>query len=253
MARVELIALQTVPLVKPGDDVASIIVGAIAADNIELCDGDVVVIAQKIVSKAQDRYAELALVSPSPRAKELAITVQKDPRLVELILRESREVLRCAPGVIIVETHHGFVLANAGIDRSNVEQGAEGERVLLLPADPDGTCHDLRRRLADATGANVGVIINDSLGRAWRMGTVGAALGASGVVTLSDMRGQPDLFGFRLRVTEIATADEIAAAASLLMGQSDESRPAVIVRGLRAGGEGKASDLIRPREKDLFR
>lgn len=253
MPRVELIALGSVPLVKPGDDLGDIILRAAAADHVALTTGDVIVVAQKIVSKAQDRYVRLDSVSPSARAHELAAIAQKDARLVELILRESREVLRCSEGVIVVETHHGLVLANAGIDRSNVDQTDDGERVLLLPTDPDGTCSELRRQIATAIGVDIGVVINDSLGRAWRMGTIGAAIGVSGISALTDMRGKPDLFGFRLRVTEIATADEIAAAASLLMGQGDENCPVIVVRGLRIAAEGKASDLIRPREKDLFR
>jgi coenzyme F420-0:L-glutamate ligase/coenzyme F420-1:gamma-L-glutamate ligase len=212
------------------------------------------VLAQKIVSKAEGRYAALADITPSPRAVELAATCEKDARLVELILRESREVLRCVPGVIVVETRHGYVLANAGIDRSNVSQESDGERVLLLPADPDASAAALRRRLADLSGIDVGVIINDSLGRAWRNGTVGTALGVSGVVALEDLRGQSDLFGFALRTTEVGIADEIAAAASLLMGQSGEGRPVVLVRGLaHVRGEGSGRDLQRPRTKDLFR
>ncbi|PWC94112.1 coenzyme F420-0:L-glutamate ligase [Azospirillum sp. TSO5] len=253
-ARLELLAPGNVPLVAPGDDLARLIVDAFAAEAVELRTGDVLVLAQKIVSKAQGRYAALEEVEPSARAVELARTAGKDPRIVELVLRESREVLRCVPGVIVVETRHGVVLANAGIDRSNVDQSGSGERVLLLPEDPDGTCRDLRRRLADLTGADVGVIINDSLGRAWRNGTVGTALGVSGLPALEDLRGSPDLFGYDLRATDVAAADEIAAAASLLMGQSNEGRPVVLVRGLRhPRGDGAGSDLLRPREKDLFR
>lgn len=253
-ARLELLAPGGLPLVAPGDDLARLIADAFAAEAVALRDGDVLVLAQKIVSKAEGRYAVLEEVEPSARAVELARTAGKDPRVVELVLRESREVLRCVPGVIIVETRHGVVLANAGIDRSNVDQAAGGERVLLLPEDPDGSCRDLRRRLAALTGADVGVIINDSLGRAWRNGTVGTALGVSGLPALADLRGSPDLFGYDLRTTDVANADEIAAAASLLMGQSGEGRPVVLVRGLpHPRGDGAGRDLLRPRNKDLFR
>lgn len=251
--RIELIAPK-IGLIREGDDLASIISGAFREDDIVLREGDIIVVAQKIVSKAEGRYAYLADVTPSSKAIELAAVCEKDARLVELILRESREVLRCVRNVILVENHQGVVLANAGIDRSNVEQTNGGERVLLLPEDPDGSSEELCRELTRLSGVQIGVVINDSLGRAWRMGTVGAAIGASGLTPLLDMRGEPDLFGFRLRSTEVAIADEIAAAASMLMGQSDEGIPVVLVRGLRRrGGNGRAADLVRPRELDLFR
>ena len=252
--RVELIAPRHIGLIREGDDLASIIATAFRKDGNELRNGDIVVVAQKIVSKAEGRYAYLADVAPSPKANELATICEKDPRLVELILRESREVLRCVRNVILVENHHGIVLANAGIDRSNVEQTDRGERVLLLPVDPDASSMKLRRDFLELFGAQVGIVINDSLGRAWRMGSVGAAIGASGLSTLLDKRGEADLFGFRLRTTEVANADEIAAAASMLMGQSDEGRPVVLVRGLKQPpGDGRAADLVRPRAQDLFR
>ena len=252
--RVELVASRYIGLIREGDDLPSIIVESFARTGIALADGDVIVIAQKIVSKAEGRYAYLADITPSSRALELASVCEKDPHLVELILRELREVLRCVRNVIVVENHHGIVLANAGIDRSNVEQTDRGERVLLLPKDPDTSARAMRDELLSLTGARVGVVINDSIGRAWRMGTVGAAIGVSGLVALQDKRGETDLFGFRLRTTEVANADEIAAAASLLMGQSDEGTPVVLVRGLnQAAGNGCAADLIRPRAQDLFR
>lgn len=252
--RVNLIAPRHIGLISEGDDLAAIIATAFRKDGNELRDGDIIVIAQKIVSKAEGRYAYLADVAPSPKANELATICEKDPRLVELILRESREVLRCVRNVIVVENHQGIVLANAGIDRSNVDQTDRGERVLLLPIDPDASSTRLRKDLLNLAGVHVGIVINDSLGRAWRMGTVGAAIGASGLSTLLDKRGEADLFGFRLRTTEVATADEIAAAASMLMGQSDEGRPVVMVRGLkRTHGDGRAADLVRPRAQDLFR
>lgn len=210
-----------------------------------------VVLAQKIVSKSEGRIVPLASVTPSPRAEELAKTVLKDPRLVELILQESKDVLRAVPNVLIVEHRLGFVMANAGIDASNVD----GEdHVLLLPTDPDGSARRLRARFKEIAGVDVGVIINDSWGRAWRMGTTGAAIGVAGLPALVDMRGRPDLNGRVLRVTEVGHADEIAAAASLLMGQSNEGQPVVIVRGLGPPErDGNGQELVRPRSMDLFR
>ena len=252
--RVELIAPHPVPLVRPGDDLREIVIGSLGSSNLTLRDGDIVVLAQKIVSKVQNRYVALADVEPSNEARRLAEIADKDPRVVELILQESKEVLRCVPGVIVVETKQGFVLANAGIDRSNVDQFGGSERVLLLPEDIDGTCEKLRHDLRKATSASVGVIINDSLGRAWRNGTVGTALGVSGLPAVQDLRGTPDLFGEKLKSTDVGFADEIAAAASLVMGQSHEGRPIVLVRGIQMPRPfGRGSDLIRPREKDLFR
>lgn len=246
-----LIALDGIPLVEPGDDVAELVLAALAASGIELVAGDILVIAQKIVSKAEGRAVALAEVAPSPEACEWAAKVGKDPRLVELILRESDEVLRWRPGLMIVAHRRGWVLANAGIDRSNV--GPDGT-VLLLPEDPDASALALRRRIRAATGVDVGVVINDSLGRAWRDGTVGTALGASGVPTLVDLRGRADLFDRPLEITEIGVADEIAAAASLVMGAANEGRPVVLVRGLALTGEpGSGRDLIRDKALDLFR
>jgi coenzyme F420-0:L-glutamate ligase / coenzyme F420-1:gamma-L-glutamate ligase len=241
----ELIAPAGLPRIKPGDDLAALIA------PFGLRDGDVVVLAQKIVSKSEGRLVRLSDVTPSPRAIELAETVQKDPRQVELILQESTEVVRAIPGVLIVQHRLGFVMANAGIDASNVD---DPEQVLLLPADPDGSARSLRARLKEIAGVEVGVVINDSWGRAWRMGTVGMAIGAAGVPGLIDMRGQPDMNGKVLRVTEIGHADEIAAAASMMMGQAAEGRPVVIVRGLGpAQRDGNAAELVRPKKMDLFR
>jgi coenzyme F420-0:L-glutamate ligase/coenzyme F420-1:gamma-L-glutamate ligase len=218
----------------------------------------VLVLAQKIVSKAEGRSVRLADVTPSARARELAPQCDKDPRLVELILSEAAEVLRVRPGVIVVVHRLGFVLANAGIDRSNVGPVAEDpsadDRVLLLPRDPDGSAQALGAALKTTTGASVAVIINDSLGRAWRNGTVGTALGASGLPALVDLRGRPDWFNRALQTTEVGLADEIAAAASLLMGQADEGRPIVLMRGLAADRRsGTGQELIRRRELDMFR
>lgn len=253
-ARVGLIALPGIPLVEPGDDLAAILIASIEASGHRPRDRDVLVVAQKIVSKAEGRYRRLAEVTPSARALEIGRQSHKDPRLIEVILSESTEIIRCKRDVVITEHRLGFVMANAGVDQSNVDH-ADGERVLLLPSDPDGSCRELKRRLDAHFGATFGVIINDSFGRAWRNGVVGVALGAAGLPSLVDMVGEPDLFGRKLRVTQIALADEIAAAASLVMGQASERRPAVLVHGLDWGErtESAARALLRPKELDLFR
>jgi coenzyme F420-0:L-glutamate ligase/coenzyme F420-1:gamma-L-glutamate ligase len=258
----QLIALSGVPLVREGDDLCELILAAVRHSGEQLHHGDVLVLAQKIVSKARGRYVDLRTITPSARALELAKTVEKDARLIELILRESTEVLRVRRDVIIVAHHLGFVMANAGIDFSNVDSPSVDSssvdsdtnqcRALLLPEDPDKECEQIRRELRENTGSDIGVVLNDSHGRAWRNGTVGVAIGAAGVQALADMRGKPDLFGRAFRITQVGVADEIAGAASLLMGQSDEGLPAVLIRGL-AIGDGRAADLIRPREIDLFR
>lgn len=253
-AGVELTALAGVPMVRPGDDLAGIVLAALAASQMTLQDGDVLVLAQKIVSKAQGRLVRLADVVPSPRAAELARETGKSPALVELILRESTEVVRHRRDVLIVAHTLGLVMANAGIDQSNVERGDDDDTALLLPEDPDGTCARLRDALRAVTGATVGVVISDSHGRAFRNGTVGVAIGAAGIAALADLRGAPDLYARRLQSTEVGLADEIASAASLLMGQAAEGRPIVVARGLtNAPGSGCAADLVRRREIDLFR
>nr|WP_319942164.1 coenzyme F420-0:L-glutamate ligase [Rhodopseudomonas infernalis] len=246
---VELYAVEGLPMVAPGDDLAGLILESLTSAEARLQDGDIVVIAQKVVSKAEGRSVDLAAVTPSPRAVEIAAQAHKDPRVVELILAESSEVLRVRPGVIIVEHRLGLVLANAGIDRSNVE----GEAALLLPLDPDASAEQIRARLVAETGAAVGVMIIDSIGRAWRNGTIGTTIGASGIVTMSDLRGQPDLFGRKLETTEVGAADEVAAAASLVMGQAAEATPVVVVRGIDLAGSGTARDLLRPKRMDMFR
>jgi len=251
-----LTALPGLPLVQPGDDLGALIVAALARAGIALASGDVIAIAQKVVSKSQSRLVKLADVTPSARALELATVTGKDARFVEVVLSESREVLRARPNTLIVEHRLGFVCANAGVDRSNVAPHGEGldEYLLLLPSDPDGTCQQLREYFRAATGSDVAVIINDSHGRAWRNGTVGVALGAAGFPALLDMRGHPDLFDYALQVTQIGLADELAAAASLLMGQADEGRPVIHIRGVPYPfREGTARELIRDKEFDLFR
>jgi len=249
-------ALGDFPLVKPGDDLAELILACLAGNDIGLQDGDVVVLAQKIVSKAEGRQVLLESVQPSPEAEKLAQETGKDPRVVDLILQESSQVLRQRPGLIVVEHRLGFVCANAGIDRSNVHQVDDHgqESVLLLPENPDRSAQDIRKRLETDLGVQVGVLIIDSHGRAWRKGTVGISIGFSGLPGVVDLRGEPDLFGYHLQVTEIGAADELAAAASLLMGQAGEGTPVVLARGfpyqLR---EASFTELPRERENDLFR
>mgnify|MGYP001131294067 FL=1 len=251
-----LTALPGIPLVQAGADLGEIVLHALQRAGLTLQDGDVLVLAQKIVSKAEGRQINLATVQPTTRARELAVQIDKDARLVELVLQESREILRIRPGTIIVEHRLGFVCANAGIDHSNVagEGNPAEEWVLLLPADPDGSAQRLRHSLEQASGVRIGVMIIDSHGRAWRQGVVGVSIGLAGMPGLVDLRGTPDLFGYTLRITQIGAADELAAAASLVMGQAAEGTPVVHVRGfpymLR---EGSLSELLRPRDQDLFR
>lgn len=246
-------ALPNIPLVGPGDDLSMIIKAGLAEAALALQDGDVIVLAQKIVSKSENRYVDLATVIPSPRAKELAAVTGKDPRHLEVVLRESSEVLRAKPNVIIVAHRLGFVMANAGIDESNIMQDG-GHRVLLLPEDPNRSCQQLKRRLEGGTSVSIGVVMNDSFGRAWRNGVVGVAIGTAGIASLHSMIGKPDLFGRPMMVTEIAVADELAAAASLLMGQGREGTPVVHVRGFMNPSEpSDASTLIRAKATDMFR
>jgi coenzyme F420-0:L-glutamate ligase/coenzyme F420-1:gamma-L-glutamate ligase len=255
-----------IPLIRHGDNLADIVVHALGKNNISLENNDILVFAQKIVSKAEGRKVNLVTVTASAKAIELAIKTDKDPRLVELILQECNEVLRIRPGTIIVEHKLGFVCANAGIDHSNVAPPhplSQGERsegmsdeewVLLLPAEPDQSAERLRSEIVSRTGKQIGILIIDSHGRAWRNGTVGTAIGISDLPGVQDLRGKPDLFGFTLRITQVGVADELAAAASLIMGQAAEGTPVVHVRGfpypLR---EGSLQEIIRPKEQDLFR
>jgi coenzyme F420-0:L-glutamate ligase / coenzyme F420-1:gamma-L-glutamate ligase len=246
-----LLALETMPRIIEGDDLAGSILAACDRESAGPLDGDVLVVAQKVVSKSEGRIVRLAEVDCSPEAVRLAEKAGKDPRVVELILRESEEIVRCAPGVIIARHRLGVVLANAGIDQSNV--GDANEAAVLWPIDPDASAERLRREIAERRGAQIGVIINDSLGRPWRRGTIGVAIGLSGLAGVADMRGRADLFGRTLRSTEVGQADEIAAAASLMMGQADEGRAAVVVRGfLYERREASAREIIRERKLDLF-
>ncbi len=251
-----LTALKNIPLIRHGDNLADILLAALRVSQVSLADGDIIVLAQKIVSKAEGRLVNLAAVTPSAEAVKLAAQAEKDARVVELILRESREVLRVRAGAIIVGHKLGFVCANAGIDHSNVagDGNANEEFVLLLPENPDRSASQIRAALEAASGAHIGVLIIDSHGRAWRNGTVGITIGVSGLPALADLRGQSDLFGYTLRITQVGTADELAAAASLVMGQAAEGTPVVHARGfpyeLR---ESSLEELIRPKEQDMFR
>ena len=252
--RLELIALPGIPAVRQGDDLAALIRVGLRAAGLQLESGDVLVLAQKIVSKSEGRMIELASVQPGPQALALAEQTGKDPRLVELILGESARVVRAARDVLIVEHRLGYIMANAGIDQSNVADPSTGALALLLPKDPDGSAERLRRALQPDCDGALGVIINDSFGRPWRMGTVGVAIGCAGVAAVKDLRGTSDLFGRTLQVTVVGHADEIAAAASLVMGQASEGHPIVLVRGLPPSApHSPASALLRPPRENLFK
>ena len=248
------------PMVEPGDDLAQLIIASIEESKHELRDGDVIVIAQKVVSKAEDRYLDLRTIEPSEMAIELSKKVQKDPRKVQAILNESKEVVRAVPGVLIVEQKNGFVKANAGIDQSNIEvPGIDPEELcLLLPENSDESAAKIRMTIEKASGREIGVIINDSLGRPWRVGTLGLAIGVSGLRALEDYVGEHDIYGRELQVTQVGAADELAAGASLVMGQTTEKTPVVLVRGYHPKEPIEeelkgVGPLIRSKEFDLFR
>jgi coenzyme F420-0:L-glutamate ligase / coenzyme F420-1:gamma-L-glutamate ligase len=244
---VRVIPLRGIPELGAGDDLGSQLADAIGrAGGLE--PGDVIVVAQKAVSKVEGRVVALADVEPSAKAHELA-GPDGDPRQLEVILRESREVIRSRPPLVIAETRHGFVCASAGVDHSNANAP---DTVVLLPIDPDASAARLRERLAELTGVAPGVIVSDSFGRAWRQGTTDVALGVAGLLALRDLRGTVDAAGYRLTTTQIAVADEIAAAAELVMGKARQV-PAALVRGLDVAGEGRAAELVMPRDRDLFR
>lgn len=252
--QLQLTTLPGIPLVEPGDDLCALIVAALDRAQEKLQAGDVLVLAQKIVSKSENRYSYLNEVTPSARAIELAVQADKDPRIVELILRESVEVLRVRKGAIIVEHRNGYVHAHAGIDQSNITSQADNPRVLLLPENPDASAAKLREQLHAAIGTDVSIIINDSAGRAWRNGVIGFALGTAGFTPLENRIGTRDLFGRALEVTEIAVADELAAAASFLMGQAAEGAPVVLIRGANVSrADVDSKSLIRERSQDMFR
>lgn len=241
----QMFALDNFPLIQEGDDLSELILAY------GPLPGDVIAVAQKVISKAEGRQRSLSDVIPSEQAEQFSEVTDKDPRLLELILSESKRVVRAAPGIMIVEHRLGFVMANAGIDASNV---GGSDKVLLLPENPDSTAQNLASSIRKRTGANVGVVITDSWGRPWRLGTVGFALGVAGIPALIDMTGKEDLDGRVLQSTHIGIADELAAAASLLMGQAAEAQPVIIIRGLKIPpSSGEAKDLIRPLVDDHFR
>ena len=254
MVGFRVVPLAGIKLVDAGDDLAALLLEAIAANDLALEDGDILAVAQKIVSKAEGRQVPLAGVSASPEAERLAAETEKDSRLVQLILDESTEVVRQKPGVLIVRHKQGLVGAHAGVDQSNIDHGDEAE-ALLLPKDPDASASRLRAALVEATGRAVGVLITDSANRPWRLGTVGIAIGASGLDVLDDRRGGTDLYGRELKVTLVNRADSIAAAATLAMGETTERTPAALVRGLPSATtpSQRAVDIVRPLEEDLFR
>jgi coenzyme F420-0:L-glutamate ligase / coenzyme F420-1:gamma-L-glutamate ligase len=249
-----LTALEGLPEIEPGMALAPLIAAALERHAYAASDDDIFLVCQKVVSKSENRFVDLASVSVSAEARELAARCGKDPRLVEVILRESTAVVRCAPKVLIVRHRLGFVMANAGVDQSNVPHA--DSRVLLLPLDPDGSAAALREALSRTLGTSLAVVITDTFGRPWRQGVCGTAIGASGLATLLDRRGEKDRFGRELLVTQVAIADGIASAATLLMGEGAEGRPVVVARGLPRAWKrdaARASDLIRPLTEDLFR
>jgi coenzyme F420-0:L-glutamate ligase / coenzyme F420-1:gamma-L-glutamate ligase len=255
--RLELVAVPGIPVVGPGADVPALIAGALGSAGIALVDGDVLVLTSKLLSRAEGRFVGLGDVQPSDRAIELGARIGKDPRVVELILRESSAVSRTAPGVLVVRHRLGFVVANAGIDASNaVPPGASAEKgpwVLLLPESPDASAKTIREHLESESRARIGVVVSDSFGRPFRLGTVGAAVGVSGLPPLWDRRGEADLFGRALEQTITALADQVAAAADLVAGQAAEGRPLVLVRGLRFDSSDLgARTLTRKPEEDLY-
>jgi len=251
--RLQIFAIPGLPMVQAGDDLSALIAAGLERAGESLTDRDVVVVAQKIVSKSEGRSVDLATVTPSPRAVELAAEVGKDPRIVEVVLSESTRVVRRRPNLMIMQHRLGFVMANAGVDQSNVAPADGVHRALLLPRDPDGSAEVIRAAVAARFAAKVGVVISDSFGRPWRRGTAGVAIGAAGLPSLIDLRGKPDLFGRILEVSIVGFADEIAAAASLLQGQAAEGQPVVVVRGLEwSAPDAPVAELVRPPEEDLF-
>lgn len=249
MRRLEVVGLEGIGEVKKGDSIARLIFAACAGHSLSLQEGDIVVIAQKIVSKAEGRVVFLNAIEPSARALELARRLGKNPSQVELILRESRRIIRMGGPTIIVETHHGFICANAGVDLSNVGQG----QAALLPEDPDRSATEIREEIRKLAGTAPGVIISDSFGRPWRLGTVDVALGVAGLKPVKDYRGKKDRYGYELRASVAAVADELAAAAELVMGKRG-GVPVAIIRGCKIKGEsGSAKEMLRPEAEDLFR
>ena len=252
---IEAFAVPGIPLLKAGDDLAAIIYESLKAGDRLLVDGDIVVIAQKAVSKVEGRTVDLGTITPSARAEEVAAKCEKDPREVEVILSESTQILRTGENLLIVEHRNGAILANAGVDRSNVSSDSGQENVLLLPVDADASARALCKQFREISGKDVAVIINDSLGRPWRLGTTGVAIGVAGMPALVDLRGDTDLFGRELKVSVQAIADERAAPGGLLQGQGAEGQPVAVIRGDFGWDEDEspATALIRPEDMDLFR
>lgn len=256
MGSLVITQLTNIPLISKGDDLSQLLYQSVMSQGLTFEDGDILGVTSKIVSKSEGRKIRLSMVTPSKRALELALEVKRDPRLIELILSESREVVRATEQAFIVEHKLGFICANAGIDHSNVQSEIAGEDDwhLLLPKNPDRSACEITSNLMKITGKNVGVIIIDSQGRPWRRGTVGAMIGTSLVPPLVDMRGKQDIFGYKLRITIVAAADELAGSASLMMGQAAERVPAVHVRGFPYGFcESRMNSVLRPKGTDLFR
>ena len=252
--RLTLIALKGIPLVKPGDELIQLVANAITESGEQLMNGDILVIAQKIISKSENCLVNVTDIEPSDRARELALEVDKDPRVVEMILSESRSIIRKKPGVLIVENKLGLIMANAGIDHSNVESEIPEQTLLLLPDDPDASAERLRSDIRSQFSVDVGIIINDCVGRPWRIGTMGLAIGISGLPAVTDLRGDRDLFGRELRVSEEAVGDELAAAASLLQGQGAEGKPIILVRGYQSSAPSQpATAALRAPNEDMFR
>jgi len=251
MKEIRIIGLETIPIVGEGDDVGALICEAAEREGVRIEDGDIVVVSHIVISRAEGRVVDLRTVEPSAFARGVAEAMGKDPRLVEVVLRESRSIVRMGDGHLICETKHGFVCANAGVDRSNVP----GEdQVALLPEDPDASARRIRERIRELTGRDVAVLICDTHGRPLRRGTINVAVGVAGLEPIWDRRGDKDLFGYTLKVTQVAVADELASAAELVMGQADEGIPVAIIRGypFRRSEEATARALVRPREEDLF-
>ena len=253
MEQLTLTALPDIDEIVPNDDIGMVACRALTAANIEPQAGDILAIAQKIVSKAEKRFVSLSTIEPSDRAIEVADQTNKDPRLVELILQQATEISRMRKGVLITRHKLGFVSANSAIDRSNVPQNDAADRVLLLPENPDRSAKQIRNTILQTTGVEIGVVITDTHGRPHRLGAIGVAIGIAGLQAVADRRGEYDRYGYELKASQLAVADEIAAAASLLMGAAAESNPIIHIRGLKLTGSGQASDLYRPPHLDLYR